>query len=334
MARRLATILLALGALSAAPAAQAADLARVDRPTPIAAYGGRLAWSTYDAATKRYSLTTRVGDRTTTVPVAPRSVPFDVDLGPRSDGAVAATYSRCRVEAPPARRARGCDVYLYDFSTGAETRVTHASAPDANESWPSLWRGTLAFARDYDDKPGLGYVYTRTIASGRPSTRQPGGARSRCNGCNPPPASRAEQLDLYGKRLGFAWLYLEGGEGLDSEIRIDTVGGGHQRVAHQNGGGLTQVQLGWPAFESGNLYWSVSCIGDPGGCPGRYGLRRLRYATGDLAHAPGPRAPLSHDRDGGRTFLLTDTQPGTDCLGDPSVPGGTCAVNASEPAFG
>ncbi len=95
----------------------------------------------------------------------------------------------------------------------------------------------------------------------------PGGARSTCARCNPLPGSKATQLDLYGTRLGFTWTYLAGGEGLDSEIRLDTIGAGHRRVAHQNGGGLTQVQLGWPAFDSGSLYYSISCFGDRAAAP-------------------------------------------------------------------
>jgi hypothetical protein len=331
--RRLIGLTLALTALGAAPA-HAADEARLDRSSPIAAYGGRLAWSAYDAATKQYALVTRSGGVTTPVPVPERGVPFDVDLGPSASGSTVAAYSRCHVEAPPAERARGCDVYVYDFATTTESRIASASAPDANESWPSVWRGTIAFARDYDAKPGLGYLYTRSLAGSRPSTRMPGGARSTCDRCNPLPGSKAAQLDLYGKRLGFTWTYLHNGEGLDSEIRLDTIGGSHQRVAHQAGGGLTQVQLGWPAFEAGQLYWSISCFGDPGGCPGRYGLRRLRYTTGDVQRAPGPQNPLSHERAGGLTYLLTDAQDGSDCMGDPPVPGGTCTLTSTSPAFG
>ena len=318
----------------AAPPAHAEAVTQLDRVTPVAVYEGRAAWSTHDAATGRYSLTTRVDGVTSTVPVASRPVPFDVDLGPRSNGAVTATYSRCRVYAPPAERAQGCDIYLYDFSRGRETRVVNASAAHANESWPSLWRTHLAFAREYDNKPRLGYLYTRSIASGRPSTRMPGGSRSRCEHCNPTPPSRAAQLDLYGSRLGFTWTYLDNGEGFDSEIRLDTIGDGHERVAHQNGGGLTQVHLGWPAFESGKLYWSISCYGDEAGCPGRYGLRRLRYSTGAVQRADGPRDPLGHDRDGGQTYLLTDAQIGSDCRGDPAMPGGTCTLTSSSPTFG
>jgi hypothetical protein len=63
--------------------AKADDLIGVaSRPTPISAYAGRLAWSAYNPATNSYSLMTSIGGVTSVVPVSPRSVPFDVDLGP------------------------------------------------------------------------------------------------------------------------------------------------------------------------------------------------------------------------------------------------------------
>ena len=325
--RRLLGLSLALAALGAAPA-HAADEAKLDRSSPIAAYGGRLAWSAYDGVTKQYTLVTKFQGVTAPVAVAPRPLPFDVDLGPSATGSTVAAYTRCTTYAPPANRAKGCEVYTYDFGTARETKIAEANAPGANESWPSVWRTRIAFARDYDNKPGLGYLYTRTLGSSKPSTRMPGGARSTCQRCTLIPASKATQLDLYGTRLGFAWTYLGGGEGLSSEIRLDTIGGGHTRVAHQSGGGLTQVQLGWPAFDAGSMYYAISCFGDPGGCPGRYGLRRYRYSTGELTSSPGPQNPLSHERAGGLTYLLTDAQDGSDCMGDPAVPGGTCTITS------
>jgi hypothetical protein len=94
------------------------------------------------------------------------------------------------------------------------------------------------------------------------------------------------------------------------------------------------VQLGWPGLENGRVYWSVSCFGDEQGCPGRFGLRRYRITTRETERASGPAAVLAHERDAGTTYLLTDAAPGTDCLGDPEVPGGTCTLQALTPAFG
>jgi len=273
--------------------------------------------------------------------VARRAVPFDADLGPGPSGTPVAVYSRCATEVTPSGsfgpslygKGRGCDLYLFDFASGQEIRLASASAPDASEFWPTIWKGTLAFARTYDSKRDFPYVYTRSLQSAARSTRQPGGPRSACAKCDDR-LSRPIALELYGKRLAFAWQYVSTGEGLDTDIRMDTIGGGHVRVAHQGGGGLTHVEPGWPAFESGRLYWSVGCFGDPGGCPGRYGLRRYQISTGTIDRAPGPASVLSHDRDGGFTWLLDDARPGADCMGDPPVPGGTCTLSGSQPAFG
>jgi hypothetical protein len=330
-----------LGSMVLAAPAAAQDVATLDRSSPIAAYGGRLLWSSFDPATQTYGLVTRVGGVTSPVAVARRTVPFDADLGPSADGSIVAVYSRCATEITPSGsfgpslygKGRGCDLYLFDFATGHETRLASASAPDASEFWPTIWKGTLAFARTYDAKRDFPYIYTRPLQGSARSTRQPGGPRSGCAKCDDK-LSRPVALDLYGKRLAFAWQYIGTGEGFDTDIRMDTIGGGHVRVAHQPGGGLTQVEPGWPAFESGRLYWSIGCFGDESGCPGPYGLRRYRISTGDIERAPGSPSVLSHDRDQATTWILDDGQPGTSCLGDPEVPGGTCTLRGSQPLFG
>jgi hypothetical protein len=309
----------------------------------VAAFGGRLLWSTVDAATGRWSLVTRAGGVTSTVPVPPRRVPFDADLGPGPDGGTVAVYSRCAQDPPVGsgfaptlyNRGRGCDVYLFDFAAGTERRP-------ASEFFPTIWRGTLAFGRAYDAKPTLPYIYTRPVDGTAASTRQPGGPRNVCvrnratgrTSCSPGEVNRPMSLELYGRRLAFAWTFAGNGEGLDTEIRLDTIGGGHSVVAHQNGGGLTQVQLGWPAFEAGSLYWSQTCFGDESGCPGRFGLRRYSITTRQVQRAPAPAATLSHDRDAGVDYLLVDTMPGVDCAGDPPIPGGTCTLLGTSPVFG
>src|SRR4029453_1719520 len=76
--------------------AKADDLIGVaSRPTPISADAGRLARSASNPATNSYSLMTSIGGVTSVVPIAPRSVPFDVDLGPDQNGDTVAAYSRC-----------------------------------------------------------------------------------------------------------------------------------------------------------------------------------------------------------------------------------------------
>jgi hypothetical protein len=342
----LLTVLFALLAPASA-AAETGDIATLDRNTPIASYGGRLLWSAYDDATKQYVLTTRVNGITTPVPVARRSVPFDADLGPDAQGHVVAVYSRCTREITPSgsfapslyNRGRGCELYEYDFTAARETKLTAANAPAASEFWPTVWRGTLAFGRTYDNKRDDPYVYTRALAGPGRSVRRAGGPRAACSHsagrtqCADPRLSRPEDLELYGRRLAFTWRYAGFGEGLTTEIRMDTLGAGQTRVAHQDGGGLTQVELGWPAFAGGRLEFTRGCFGDPSGCPGRFGLSSYAIAGGATQTAPAPAAVLSHDRDGAVSYLLVDTQPGTDCMGDPTVPGGTCVLRGVRAVF-
>jgi hypothetical protein len=341
-----------LGPASVARAQAPATIATVDRPTPVAAFGGRVAWSVFDAANGTYALVSRAGGLTATVPVPPRRVPFDVDLGPGPDGGVVAVYSRCDRDppagggsiAPPLyNRGVGCDIVLFDFATGAERPVADANSPTATEFFPTIWRNRIAFARTYDDKRAFPYVYTRAIGSRVASRRLPGGQRNAClrnrntgrTSCSPNTVSRPMALDLWGRRLAFAWTFAGFGEGLDTEIRLDTIGADHRVVAHQGGGGLTQIQLGWPGFENGRVYWVAGCFGDPAGCPGRVALRRYRITTREVQSAPAPaEAMVSHDRDAGTSYVLFDRAAGTDCTGDPAVPGGTCVLQSLAPVFG
>jgi hypothetical protein len=340
MRRVVLLFLVGLAAATVAAPALAQDVAMLDRTTPIAAYGGRLLWSRFDAATGRWALMTSAGGATAAVPVAERAVPFDADLGPGPDGAPVAVYSRCAREVTPSGsfgpslygRGRGCDLYLFDFAAGAETRLAGASAAHASEVWPTVWRDHIAFARTYDADRDRSLIYVRPLTGRATSRRLPAGPLRGCATCDPALA-RPSALELYGRRLAFAWSYAGPEEGLETDIRLDTIGGGHVRVAHQPGGGLTQVQPGWPAFEAGGLLWSVQCFGDPGGCPGTFGLRRYRIATGATESAPAPQVVPSYDRDGGVDWVLEDTQPGTQCLGDPPVPGGTCALRGLRSAL-
>src|SRR5919108_6024701 len=82
--------------LFAGPARADVTVATVAKPAPVSFFAGRLVWSAFDPATNTYSLMTRVSDVTSAVPVKPRAVPFDVDLGPDRNGNTVAVYSRCR----------------------------------------------------------------------------------------------------------------------------------------------------------------------------------------------------------------------------------------------
>ena len=127
--RPLALCLLVLLA-SAVPAA-AQDVARLDRPSPIAAHAGWLAWSAR-GADGRFALTLRdPGGAMSRPPVARRATAFDVDLGPGPGGGLVATYSRCRVEVQSSGSHLPPD---YDEGRGARWPAGAASASRAGRA--------------------------------------------------------------------------------------------------------------------------------------------------------------------------------------------------------
>jgi hypothetical protein len=342
---------LVVGLTTAASAQQdvPSAVAPIADPTPIASYGGRLVFSRADG-NGGFELVERTGSGPVVpVGVPPRAVPFDVDVGPTSGGHVLAVYSRCATEPRPNggypsiteyQTGRGCDVYKVDLDGGRETRYTAVSSTDGTEFWPTYWKGRVGFARVYDHKRDYPYLYVKTVASGRPSQRMPGGQRRECSTqsgrtqCSDGRRSLPQALELYGTRLAFAWRYQGLSEGADYDLRLDTVDGGHRLMDHVNNGGLTAVPIGWPSFEGGRLFWSRGCFGDTSGCRGRERLVKSSY-TGDIVEleATAPRPLLSQERDALMTIVLTDASNVADCKGDPPVPAGTCSIEYSRPDF-
>jgi hypothetical protein len=346
------TLLTALaGAAVHAPPAPAADtvVTTVDRPTPLSAYGGGLLWSARDPQTGRYRLMyTQPYTPPGPLPGVPeRDVPFDADLGPGLHGMFLAVYSRCDREPrfdpldsagpPDYTTGRGCDLYQYDFLHKRETKLRNASSPTASEVLPAVWKDRIAFARVYDGR-SRSYLYERPRTTTGPSRRMPAGSPGTG-------ALRAHPtgIDLYGRRLAFAWTYASGRAlSAGSQIRLDdTQTKAVTTVDDDRGGGLTTIERGSPAFKSARLYYARLCQSDPGGCAGRAALVRDRYSTGLLQTAPIGRYDLriavgEQDR-AALVYVLRDSAGFRACF-DPE-PGHadttpTCTILATTPAYG
>jgi hypothetical protein len=231
--RRFSPVLVSLAAFMSPVADATADevIATTARPTPLSAHAGRIVWSDYDPAQRVFFLAQRFGGITSRVPVRPRSVPFDADLGPDVNGETVAAYSRCAREPRPRSprignviaqmpdwpTGRGCDLYRFDFATGRESRIATANSPGASEFLPSIWKATVAFARVYERKRGLkgerAYLYARPIAGAARSRRLIAGSRSDLRFCTAVRPRRCTlivepgptALDLFGRRLAFGW---------------------------------------------------------------------------------------------------------------------------------
>ena len=291
-----ATALLALPTIGwlAAPTIARADrlLAAVERPTAIRAWNGIGAFSVYDsgAGVYRLAITGREGPPAL-VAVAPRTVPFDADVGPDSAMRPTIVYSRCAREQPGALSAprRDCDIYRYSIALGVESKIAGADSDATSQFNPSIWRGQVAWVRTIDARPAAPpRIYVRSL-------RAPRALRSRrlsligSEQCASLAACGAdvEEIELYGRRLAVNVNYgsghRRGGICGFREIHVQIIGQRAQRLAAQVCGLGGQVYVGL-SFFGGSLYWARYCASAACGGPPtrsgayRYGLRSGAYA--------------------------------------------------------
>jgi hypothetical protein len=289
------------------PTAAAADtvIAQERAPTKISAEINRVVWSSYDPATGDYHLMSKETFGTPTrLPVAPRKVPFDVDLGYLGEGAEFAAYSRCKREPnivgggsggllPDYATGRGCDIYLFDFSANKESRYATVSSGHASEFLPSLSpAGRIAFARVYERRRGrhgiVPYIYS---SRGSSPHRIAGGPRGKTG--LPGPTS----LDLKGRLLAYGWDFSTRNSGIAaSEARLATVSGRTRLVDRETTGLAVRLVLTpglsfRAAYARRGIFWGRVVTGETGE-QHDYLLREQRsfdrFDSGSLLAAPAP----------------------------------------------
>src|SRR3954462_7502261 len=281
----------ALGALPAAANAQ--TVATPGAATGVKEFQGNVVFSQFDRTTSRYSLMVRRAGATApeAIPVASSGRPFDADIGPDPNGRPELIYQRC--SAPPGVPT-GCELFVFSLADATGERpVRNANDPDHNDMNATLWRGRIAWVRDYGSGSTPNpIVYTKTLTAPRsqPSRRLPGVPQRRTGDVDPrvsgPTTGRTVQdLELWGENLALTVSYGCGGcSGIDqSELRLDDLGDGSaRRVAFQVVGLSGQTLVG-PSFFGGRLGWYKACLGDPAGCqqgqggPFRYALTARTY---------------------------------------------------------
>ena len=267
-----------LAATLLAPATAAADdvVADLARDTPIAAYGGALAWSAYDASANRFALVILEGDTTAAAPVATARRAFDVSLGPDARGRVVALYTRCR------SATRGCDVYRYDLRSRRERKLASVSSPSRDEAWPAQWRDRVTFARrartrvvsGFDHRPdprrrgpvlACDIPYVKTLSSRAPSRRLD---RSRCGSTT--------GMAIRGATIAQVTDLDQGGAGSESQVRSLRAAGGRARILARTGGG----EGGYSPFSSPSLSASAVWLTRTGLRPGApAGFLRIDLAS-------------------------------------------------------
>ena len=352
MTGRSAIATLLSGAVSCCGAAAAnADVtvATLDRPAPVSFFAGRLAWSAFDPAQGSYRLMTHSRGATSAVPVRPRGVPFDVDLGPDEHGDTVAVYSRCGREPgeagtaakiPKWRTGRGCDVFKFSFAAGRETRVAAANSAAGSEFLPSIWKTRISFARVYERRRGKAgdraHLYARPVTGPGPSRRLTPGPRaagvrycSPSGRCSVPVETGPTALDMRGRRVAFAWgtsiARCERGTG----IWLDTVGGGRRAIDHACSTEMQGREVVSPTISDGRVRYVRSLLAGELGTGSffreyRIGSRR-RMETSSIRG----RVVWWAASDAGRTFYLLSGGFMAGCVPMPGIPGAgaPCLLN-------
>lgn len=257
-----------LGFASGLSAAHADSvIGREALPTKVSAYRGIVAWdsSRYsaDGLSRPRRIRVQSGDSSLELPVADGVQHVDVGLGP--SGTPVAVYARCTSEASSpvgaphyfiyARRAvtppTGCDLYLFDFATARERKLTGISTRAGSEYLPTVWGDRIAFVRVYPGRSGrrgfYPYIYTARLDGRGSTTRVPGGRRGvydvskafvEFGGAGP------IGLDLRGNRLAWTWEWSPTRSRVITEVRLATLGGRTRVLERATTTGLTDKRHG------------------------------------------------------------------------------------------
>jgi hypothetical protein len=313
---RLFAVVVAAIACAMTSAASAATVARPGGvATAVREYGGTIVFSEWVQAEGRWYLSVReAGAAQRRVAVAPSAMPFDADIGTDSKGRPQLIYQRCAAtrtstpgpmpQGPIIITTRtGCELFVFSLavSTG-ERPVRNANDPGRNDVGPTLWRGRIAWTREYGTGTNANpVVYTKLLTAPRsqPSTRLPGVPTTRCAQdaglvdppCGPTTNRSVEALELWGDNLGQIVRYVFNGlTGISqTETRLNRIS---DRSAQQVSFLVTGLNGQWfvgPSFFNGRLAWYRACAVTEASCrtfvgPWRYRISTRRYERG----APGP----------------------------------------------
>jgi len=138
----LAIAVSAAALVAAAPAVAADEQLTSDTTAAnVSTHSGQPVWSRV-ARDGMARLVQRVRGRNRDLPVQPKAGLFDPDVGTTPRGNFTVVYSRCA-----GLSGQGCDVWQYDGFNFKERKVPGASTATCSEFAPSVWLGSVAFAR-------------------------------------------------------------------------------------------------------------------------------------------------------------------------------------------
>jgi hypothetical protein len=242
--------------------------------TPVRAWNGVQTWTDYSTSDKRWHVVVRRAGQVSIPPAIPAGdVRLKVDVGPGPGDKPALAFVRC---------ADTCHVVVSDLDGSGQRTVPGSDGASS----PTIWGARVAWVRD-----GTTVLTRRLGVPG--ATRLAGIPRRKCyrpftgpRRCERPSGGTVDDLELHGSQLALIDNYglSQGYEGGTTEVRLESVTGGPQRlVAAMNVGEGQQTWIG-PSWANGDLFFYRSC---PFSCPRAQGAYRYTPESGAYAHASG-----------------------------------------------
>jgi hypothetical protein len=256
---------------SAAARVAPVTIAALHGNTVVEAYGGVEAWSDYDAAEGSWHVLVRRDGEISTTSVPPAGKAIEVAVGPGPSGPPVLAYLSCASKCHMVVSAlNGSDPQAVPGTQGAShptvwgDRVAWVSG--AAKVTSSLWNGT--------DRRVLGGAPRRKCYESFIQSKVV---------CEAPKAPSVEALALHGRQLALVDTFILndgiGSVGTTTEVRIETVTGGPQRlVALLDVGEGNESWLG-PSWFNGKLYFYEDTNGSTEGAVDGFDPARNTYVS-------------------------------------------------------
>lgn len=173
------------------------ELARVERMTEVAAFGGHAVWN--ERRRSGWILVHATSRRVERLPLAAGRAASAIDLGPGADGTPTLVYARCD-------QAADCSVHAYDLRRNTDRRMTELDRAGTVVERASVWRDDIAFVRRTIGSANVDVLLLDGV-SGR-LDKVPSEPAVEClYGARPVRSCRAEiqSLDLGAELLAHSW---------------------------------------------------------------------------------------------------------------------------------
>jgi hypothetical protein len=313
---------------ASAALANPGTIANVSTEVPISAGQGWLLWSVPVAG--GWGLDAYHHGQVSPIAVTPRPQPFDVSVGTNTAREPVATFSRCvRTPLPSeawrfsgTNKSSGCRIYMLNLVNDRESRLAIPAPHGVSDTTPSMWHGSVAFARKSPTHREIQQVMLwsphhrhalTTLRHGAVPSHCPG-TRHGCTG--EPQQGSVGALNRNGQVVTYLW-HVSGpgiiGEGA-WEVRLDDLATGRSRIAATGSGseactgpteGIENSQPGAPLADGDGVIFPLLNIYGP--CYRKFvsSLVGLRNGAPSPTSGQLPGNVLEIAHDGSTAYALT-----------------------------